>query len=161
MDFLVGVKEASEILGWDRRKVSTYHSRGVLPKPIVNLSSGPIWFRKQIERYKAGKEGGITAYYISGETVYECKQNHPIKETCYSPDEILESSGDYSVFLEKEIEQLKNIILEKKPIIQFLSLESINYLHELGILETEVYGQYAQHYSCTIGNSREGRNEQP
>ncbi|MDQ6600913.1 hypothetical protein [Bacillus salipaludis] len=156
MEFLVGVKEAAEILGWDRRKVSTYHLRGVLPKPVVTLSSGPIWFRKQIERYKASKEISITTYYIEDEIVYECKQNHPIKETSYSPDEIKDSSGKYSVYLKKDIEQLKNAILEKNPLIQFFSFESISFLHELGILETDVFGMYTQQYSFTNMETRNG-----
>lgn len=48
---LAGVAEAAEILGWDRRKVSTYIRRGKLPDPIQRLASGPIWTRSQIEEY--------------------------------------------------------------------------------------------------------------
>jgi hypothetical protein len=161
MDFLVGVKEASEILGWDRRKVSTYHLRGVLPKPVVSLSSGPIWFRKQIEFYKAAKESSVTTYYIEGEIVYECKHQHPIKETSYSPEEIKESNGNYIVYLEEDIEQLKNTILEKNPIIQFLSFESISLLNELGILETDIFCNYIQQYSFkNMEPTKKGRGEE-
>jgi hypothetical protein len=49
---LVGVAEAAEILGWDKRKIATYISRGVFPDPVQRLASGPIWTRKQIEDYK-------------------------------------------------------------------------------------------------------------
>lgn len=158
MDFLVGVKETGEILGWDRRKVSTYHLRGVLPKPVVHLSSGPIWFRKQIEAYKTGKDDEVTTYYIKGETVYECKQNHPFKETGYVPEEIRELKGNYVVFQENDIKHLTNAILEKNPIVQFLSFESINVLHDLSILETRVFQEYVQQYSLEyIEQIKEGR----
>lgn len=49
---LVGVSEAAEILGWDKRRVSTYINRGVFPEPIQRLASGPIWTKKQIEDYR-------------------------------------------------------------------------------------------------------------
>jgi hypothetical protein len=161
MDFLVGVKEAGEILGWDRRKVSTYHLRGVLPKPVVSLSSGPIWFRKQIEYYKVDKESTVTTYYIKGGLVYECKPNYPFKETSYSPEEIKESKRNYNVYQEKDIKQLKNAILEKNPIAQFFSIESISFLHDLGILETDVFHDYVHQYSFeNIELTKKGRDEE-
>ncbi|RRJ54964.1 hypothetical protein EHV15_35945 [Paenibacillus oralis] len=57
---LVGHSETAEILGWDKRKVSTYLQRakkkdwpdGMFPKPIQWLASGPIWFRNQIIIYR-------------------------------------------------------------------------------------------------------------
>lgn len=49
---LAGASEAAEILGWDRRKVSTYYGRHILPDPIAILASGPIWTRRQIEQYR-------------------------------------------------------------------------------------------------------------
>src|SRR3954462_11215027 len=112
MDFLVGVKEVGEILGWDRRKVSTYHLRGVLPKPVVHLYSGPIWFRKQIEFYKAGKDSEVTTYYMEGEMVYECAHNQPFKETNYSLEDLKEKMENYVLYQEKDIQQLTSAILE-------------------------------------------------
>ncbi|MBT2604510.1 hypothetical protein J7E55_16050 [Bacillus sp. ISL-53] len=156
MDFLVGVKEAGEILGWDRRKVSTYQLRGVLPKPVVHLYSGPIWFRKQIECYKAGKDFGVRTYYVKGEMVYECTYNQPFKDTSYSPKDIKDQTGNYNLFYEKDVQQLKSAILEKKPIVQFLSFESISILHDLGILETVVFQNYIQQYSFEDIESKEG-----
>lgn len=50
----IGLAEAAEILGWDKRKVSTYIKRGKFPEPVVRLKSGPIWERRQIEEYKEG-----------------------------------------------------------------------------------------------------------
>lgn len=155
MAFLVGVKETGEILGWDRRKVSTYHLRGVLPKPVVCLSSGPIWFRKQIEYYKAGEKAVISTFYINGDRVYECKQNHPLKVTSYSPEEISEHKGNYILFTNNDIEQLRNIIQENKQIAQFLSFESVSFLHDLGFLEKDVFQDYLQQYS-KIGLSNKG-----
>jgi predicted DNA-binding transcriptional regulator AlpA len=49
---LVGVQEAAEILGWDKRKIATYMSRGKFPEPIQRLASGSIWTRQQIEDYR-------------------------------------------------------------------------------------------------------------
>lgn len=53
---LVGYAEASEILGWDKRRVGLYMKRGKFPQPIQYLACGPIWTRKQIEEYKVGKQ---------------------------------------------------------------------------------------------------------
>jgi predicted DNA-binding transcriptional regulator AlpA len=50
------VKEASEILGWDKRKVATYMSRGSFPTPIQKLASGSIWTKQQILDYKQSNE---------------------------------------------------------------------------------------------------------
>ncbi|MCK1995483.1 hypothetical protein MPH61_23455 [Peribacillus muralis] len=157
MDFLVGVKEVGEILGWDRRKVSTYQLRGVLPKPVVQLYSGPIWFRKQIEFYKAGKDFGVRTYYIKGERVYECTHNQPFKDTIYSPNDLKEKKGDFILYQEQDVQQLKNAILEKKPIVQFLSFESISFLHDLGILETVVFQDYIQQCSLDYIEERGGK----
>lgn len=49
---LVGLAEAAEILGWDRRRVSVYISRGKFPEPIARVAAGPLWTRRQIEEYK-------------------------------------------------------------------------------------------------------------
>lgn len=153
MDFLVGVKEVGEILGWDRRKVSTYQLRGVLPKPVVHLYSGPIWFRKQIEFYKARKDFSVRTYYIKGEMVFECTHNQPFKDTSYSPNDIKEQIGNFILYQEKDVQQLKNAILDKKPIVQFLSFDSISILHDLGILETVVFQDYIQQYAIKYQES--------
>lgn len=52
---LVGLADAADLLGWDRRKVSAYYPRpkGDFPKPVQTISSGPVWTKKQIEDYKA------------------------------------------------------------------------------------------------------------
>lgn len=49
---LVGVTEAAEILGWDKRRVSTYQARGSFPEPVARISAGSIWLRSQIEDYR-------------------------------------------------------------------------------------------------------------
>ena len=51
-DPFVGVAEAAEILGWDKRKLSVYIGRGAFAEPIQRLASGPIWTRRQIEEYR-------------------------------------------------------------------------------------------------------------
>ena len=48
---LVGVAEAAEIMGWDKRRVVTYLDRGSFPEPLTSLASGRIWLRKDVERF--------------------------------------------------------------------------------------------------------------
>ena len=50
---LVGVAEAAEIMGWDKRRVVTYIDRGHFPEPIAALASGRIWLREDVEAYAA------------------------------------------------------------------------------------------------------------
>ena len=146
MSFLVGVKEAGEVLGWDRRKVSTYHLRGVLPKPVASLSSGPIWFRKQIEYYKDRKENS-DIYYIIDDIVYECKPNNSLKESILTLEEVNQSTCENSIiYREKDINHLKSLIKNKDSIVQFLSFESINFLHDIGLLETDIFREYIEQY---------------
>lgn len=40
---LVGVAEAAAVLGWDKRRVSTYVKRGSFPDPIEELAGGRVW----------------------------------------------------------------------------------------------------------------------
>jgi hypothetical protein len=48
---IVGVSEAASILGWDRRRVATYVSRGAFPQPIAALASGRVWRREDVEAF--------------------------------------------------------------------------------------------------------------
>jgi hypothetical protein len=48
---LVGVSEAAAILGWDRRRVATYASRGAFPVEVETLAAGRIWRRADIEAF--------------------------------------------------------------------------------------------------------------
>ncbi len=48
---LVGVTEAAAILGWDRRRVATYVSRGAFPEPVAALASGRVWRREDVEAF--------------------------------------------------------------------------------------------------------------
>jgi hypothetical protein len=40
---LVGVAEAASLLGWDKRRVSTYVKRGSFPDPVEELAGGRVW----------------------------------------------------------------------------------------------------------------------
>lgn len=51
MPELAGVAEAADILGWDKRRVITYVSRGSFPKPVASLASGRVWRRDDVEAY--------------------------------------------------------------------------------------------------------------
>jgi hypothetical protein len=48
---LVGVSEAADIMGWDKRRVVTYIDRGHFPEPIASLAGGRIWLREEVEAY--------------------------------------------------------------------------------------------------------------
>jgi hypothetical protein len=48
---IVGVAEAAEIMGWDKRRVVTYIDRGQFPEPLTSLASGRIWLREDIESF--------------------------------------------------------------------------------------------------------------
>jgi hypothetical protein len=50
---LVGVSEAAEIMGWDKRRVITYIDRGHFPEPIASLAGGRVWLREDVEAYAA------------------------------------------------------------------------------------------------------------
>lgn len=49
---LYGLAEFAEALGWDRRKLSTYRTRGAIPEPYQTLASGPVWTEEQVQGYK-------------------------------------------------------------------------------------------------------------
>ena len=48
---LAGVAEAAEVMGWDKRRVITYISRGRFPEPLQALASGRVWSRSAIEGF--------------------------------------------------------------------------------------------------------------
>jgi hypothetical protein len=50
---LVGIAEAAEVMGWDKRRVVTYIDRGHFPEPIAALAGGRIWLREDVEAYAA------------------------------------------------------------------------------------------------------------
>jgi hypothetical protein len=48
---LVGVAEAAELLGWDKRRVATYIERGSFPPPAASLAAGRVWRRADVEMF--------------------------------------------------------------------------------------------------------------
>jgi len=52
---IVGHYEAAEILGWQKQQVSVYISRGKFPEPLQKLKSTPIWFKKDIQKFKESR----------------------------------------------------------------------------------------------------------
>jgi hypothetical protein len=48
---IVGVAEAAEIMGWDKRRVVTYLDRAQFPEPLTSLASGRIWLREDVEAF--------------------------------------------------------------------------------------------------------------
>ena len=55
---LVGVAEAAALLGWDKRRIFTYISRGRFPEPVAMLASGRVWLRSDVEAYSRQRAGG-------------------------------------------------------------------------------------------------------
>lgn len=53
MPALVGVAEAADLLGWDRRRVATYVDRGTFPEPVARLACGQVWRRDDVEAFGA------------------------------------------------------------------------------------------------------------
>ena len=54
---MVGVAEAADILGWDKRRVATYVRRGSFPDPVEELAGGRVWALDDVlafqERFRA------------------------------------------------------------------------------------------------------------
>jgi predicted RNase H-like HicB family nuclease len=48
---LAGVAEAAEVMGWDKRRVITYLSRGRFPEPLQALAAGRVWARSTLEDF--------------------------------------------------------------------------------------------------------------
>ena len=48
---LVGIAEAAQIMGWDKRRVVTYIDRGHFPEPISWLAGGRVWLREDVDAY--------------------------------------------------------------------------------------------------------------
>jgi len=56
MDALVGVKEAAELVGVQKSNfVRDYANKPNFPRPIIELATGRIWLRSQVEAYAAEK----------------------------------------------------------------------------------------------------------
>jgi hypothetical protein len=58
---LVGVAEAADVLGWDKRRVSTYVKRGSFPEPVEELAGGRVWALDDVlafaEAFRARQKG--------------------------------------------------------------------------------------------------------
>jgi hypothetical protein len=48
---LAGVAEAAQVMGWDKRRVITYLTRGRFPPPLQSLASGRVWRRSDVEEF--------------------------------------------------------------------------------------------------------------
>lgn len=51
---LVGFAEVAGMLGVPRRTAARYVKRADFPAPFVRLASGPIWLRRDIEKWAKG-----------------------------------------------------------------------------------------------------------
>jgi predicted DNA-binding transcriptional regulator AlpA len=50
---LLGAAEVAELLGVAPKTISSYLARGLMPKPVRRLRSGPVWVRADIEAWVA------------------------------------------------------------------------------------------------------------
>jgi hypothetical protein len=48
---VIGVSEFAEFIGWDKNKLATHINREIVPKPIKELSSTPLWTIGQFEYF--------------------------------------------------------------------------------------------------------------
>lgn len=48
---LVGVAEAADLLGWDKRRVATYVKRGAFPEPVESLAGGRVWKLDDVQAF--------------------------------------------------------------------------------------------------------------
>jgi hypothetical protein len=53
---LVGAAEAAAILGVERTRVARYRRSGVMPDPLSELRATPVWFRRDVERFRDKRE---------------------------------------------------------------------------------------------------------
>jgi hypothetical protein len=49
---LVGVAEAAVLMGWDKRRVTTYVKRGAFPEPLAELAGGRVWAREDVMAFR-------------------------------------------------------------------------------------------------------------
>ncbi len=49
---LVGVAEAADLLGWDKRRVATYVKRRSFPEPLAELAGGRVWAREDVVSFR-------------------------------------------------------------------------------------------------------------
>ena len=49
---LVGVAEAADLMGWDKRRVATYVKRGAFPEPLAELAGGRVWAREDVMAFR-------------------------------------------------------------------------------------------------------------
>lgn len=45
---LVGTAEAAELLGVERPRIGRWRKAGIMPEPVAELASGPVWLHSQI-----------------------------------------------------------------------------------------------------------------
>lgn len=48
---LLGVAEAAELMGWDKRRVITYLGREKFPAPIASLAGGRVWALDDVREF--------------------------------------------------------------------------------------------------------------
>jgi hypothetical protein len=63
---LVGVAEAAEIMGWDKRRIITYIDRGSFPEPLTSLAMGRVWLREDVEEFASEWHARIAATRARG-----------------------------------------------------------------------------------------------
>jgi len=52
---LVGLAEVAQVLDIPRSTARVWRLRGHLPPPLTELACGPIWHRKEIEKWAANE----------------------------------------------------------------------------------------------------------
>jgi hypothetical protein len=149
MSIFVGAKEAGEILGWDRRKVSTYYLRGILPSPVSVLSSGPVWFREQIEYFYLTREKKIPLYFYDGTHIFRYNYRHIYEQTDLDLHDIHASAQTHILWNKNDVEDLTSAIVGKSTLVRFISPGNISIFHDFGLLSDEIYEQYLEDFASS------------
>lgn len=143
----VGLAEAAEIMGDNKKKISVYHKRGKFPKAIQELSSGPIWTRDQIEHYKMYNDANVTVYYNDGEHIWKLNFNEPRELFNKTIKEFMadlyasRKKMSYTLLYKDQVDHLKSSMSDPL-LVRILNLSVVAAHYNYGLLSDDEYTSY-------------------
>lgn len=142
MTIFVGLSEAADLLGWDKRKLSKYRERGVFPKPFQQFASGPIWTIDQIKQYGVFRDNGLTIYYHDGRDMYQCFFDKPMEKVAIKFEAI--HSREYAPMMcisERQVGHLRRAMMNP-DLVHFIGPSTVAAYYNFGIIMEEEYDAY-------------------
>lgn len=145
----VGLAEAAEIMGKDKKKISVYRKRGKFPNAVQELASGPIWTREQIVHFKAYKDANMIVYYNDGDQIWKLHFNKPrelFDKTINEFMEMLQFARDkmsYTMLHKIQVEHLKSSMKDPK-FVRILNPGVVAAHFNFGLLSEHEYNSYLQ-----------------